>query len=62
MFDKKLIEKNAKEILLLAKNRTSAIKIVEEIIIPTLGSEGDIEFWNQIKVEILSLIVNEKID
>lgn len=52
MFDEKILNRVVTELVAYSANKDSAILLIEKVILPTIGSEGDIIFWNKVKEKI----------
>jgi hypothetical protein len=52
-FDKSILESKSKEILSLCKSEKEINFLIDNIVMATLGCEGDIAFWSQIKEQTL---------
>ena len=42
----------SQKILSIVKNNNSAMLIIKEVILPTVGSEADLKFWEMVSANI----------
>jgi hypothetical protein len=54
--DKLLIKKKANDLLFYVQQVPIAIKLIDVVIIPTVGSDFDIKWWELVKEELKTRI------